>query len=419
MDDDQHNIKSDVLDNEYKKSEIKFNKEDEIRAHVCLSFIPGVGSKTHGRLVECLGTAERVWHASEAELQAHKIRFSWRDVKVRSQIERRADQAMRWLCKTPNAHCVLHSDFPTRLKILPDVPPLLFVLGQVERLYDPQIAVIGARAATVDGRRLAHQLARDLALKGLTLTSGLAVGIDTAVHQGALETGFTIAVLGHGLDSIYPRQNTELARRIIQQGALVSEFAPGITPRPSHFPQRNRLISGLSVGVCVVEASLRSGSLTTARWAADQGRDVFACPGSVFNTQSQGCHELLRQGAVLVESASDILKELCNELSESISNSKSLDEKQFFKKTKSTQPKFCVNEISKSIDHINQYEFVAQKILTVLQQGSMTLDDLITTAQCSASEINAALLQLELDDVIVRHGFLLDICSAYKNMELP
>ncbi|MDD9984588.1 MAG: DNA-processing protein DprA [Gammaproteobacteria bacterium] len=201
--------------------------------------------------------------------------------------------------------------YPSRLAAISSPPPVLYCRGNPEILDCPQIAVVGSRAATRGGRVRARTLAGELAACGLVITSGLARGIDAAAHRGALDAGGpSVAVLATGPDRIYPRLNAALARELLEAGTVVTERAPGTPPLPGNFPRRNRLISGLSLGVLVVEASLRSGSLITARYAADEGREVFAVPGSVDSPLSRGCHALIRDGAKLVESVADVLDEI-------------------------------------------------------------------------------------------------------------
>jgi len=201
--------------------------------------------------------------------------------------------------------------YPALLASIPDAPLVLFVEGAASALHLPQLAIVGSRNPTPIGRDTAQDFARHLAAAGLAITSGLALGIDAAAHRGALAAGgCTIAVLGCGLDRVYPRENASLAREIAGCGALVSDLPTGTPPLKQHFPRRNRLISGLAVGTLVVEAALQSGSLITARLAAEQGREVFAIPGSIHSPLSRGCHRLIRQGAKLVETADDIFTEL-------------------------------------------------------------------------------------------------------------
>ena len=239
----------------------------------------------------------------------------------------RSPQARRWLRAVDTADISSDREFierdgislvdmgcagyPPQLLQIPDPPALLYVQGNPTHLRAPQLAMVGTRTPSAFGRRAARDFAEQLSRIGLTITSGLAVGIDAASHEGALSCGArTVAVLGCGLDQIYPRQHSALAARIARAGALVSEFPPGSPPLKHHFPRRNRIISGLSLGLLVVEAARDSGSLITARLAADQGREVFAIPGSIQNPVARGCHALIRAGAKLVEEAADVLEEL-------------------------------------------------------------------------------------------------------------
>lgn len=223
-----------------------------------------------------------------------------------------ADRARRWLEAGTQRRVLLRGlgGYPAALEAIPDPPPLLFIEGNASALESPQVAVVGSRAASAGALEFATELARDLASLGLGVTSGLARGIDGAAHRGALQTGHTLAVLGCGPDRVYPPGHSRLAREVIARGALISEFPVGAAPQAHHFPRRNRLISGLSCGVVVVEAGLASGSLLTARAALEQGREVFAVPGSVRNPQARGCHVLIREGAHLAEGVADVLQGL-------------------------------------------------------------------------------------------------------------
>lgn len=221
--------------------------------------------------------------------------------------------ADNWLT-SPDAHLLTPADagYPPLLREIANPPPQLFVKGDVSALTLPQLAIVGSRHATPSGAETARSFAAHLAAHGFCITSGLAEGIDAAAHRGALAAGGrTIAVCGTGLDSVFPRQHAQLANEIVATGgALVSEFAPGTQVYRGNFPRRNRLISGLSVGTLVVEASVRSGALITARHATEQGREVFAIPGSIHNPVARGCHQLIRNGAKLVETGNDIVEEL-------------------------------------------------------------------------------------------------------------
>jgi len=226
--------------------------------------------------------------------------------------ERATEGALRWLEEEHHHLLTYGSDeYPELLTQLRGAPLALFVNGNIDALHLPSLAIIGSRNPTRGGITNALEFARHMAKSGYTIVSGLAQGIDTAAHRGALEAeGRTVAFLGHGIDRVYPPQNHELAHQITARGALVTEYPLGAPPDKRHFPERNRLISGLSLGTLVVEAARRSGSLITARFAAEQGREVFALPGSIHNPLARGCHELIRQGAKLVETAADIGAEL-------------------------------------------------------------------------------------------------------------
>ena len=231
---------------------------------------------------------------------------------ISSPDEKSIDKALAWL--DHDAHHLVawgEENYPEMFAQIPAPPLMLYVNGDIEALHLPSLAIIGSRNPTKGGVRNAHDFAKHLASHGFSIVSGLAQGIDAAAHQGALDAdGKTVAFVGNGIDRVYPAGNRKLAHSIVESGALVSEYPLGAPPERWHFPERNRLISGLSLGTLVVEAARRSGSLITARLAAEQGREVFALPGSIHNPLARGCHELIRQGAKLVETAADILAEL-------------------------------------------------------------------------------------------------------------
>lgn len=222
------------------------------------------------------------------------------------------ERDLEWLSSPSHHLLTCDSDrFPPLLKDIPSPPAALYVDGDPDILWQPQLAVIGSRNPTAGGKDNARDFARELARRGVTITSGLAAGIDSVAHTAALDAGKpTVAVMGTGLDRIYPASSHDLALRIRENGVLVSEFPPGTGAKRAHFPSRNRIISGLSLGVLVIEAGLRSGTLITARMAGNQGRDVFALPGSIHNPMAKGCHRLIRDGAKLVETADEIMQEL-------------------------------------------------------------------------------------------------------------
>ena len=263
------------------------------------------------RAVETFGSVGAVFEAGERELAG--LGFSRAAVAgirgVRWDAIRREREALRRI--GVSIVPIGSSLYPARLAAISSPPPVLYCRGDPGVLDRPQIAIVGSRAATRGGRERARTIAGELAQCGLVVTSGLARGIDAAAHRGALDAGGrSVAVLATGPDRIYPRSNAGLARELVEAGAVVTERAPETPPLPANFPRRNRLISGLSLGVLVVEASLRSGSLITARLAADEGREVFAVPGSVDSPLSRGCHSLIRDGAKLVESVADVLDEI-------------------------------------------------------------------------------------------------------------
>lgn len=285
--------------------------QDELVGWLALARAPGIGSATLRRLVTHFGSAQAALRARRSQLQALDLAPETVQGIVAASPDDAA-QDLAWLAG-PAHHLLTLDDprYPARLRETPGAPAMLFVNGDPAYLSTPQLAIVGSRHPTPAGREMAFEFARHLAATGLTITSGMALGIDTAAHEGALAGGGpTIAVAGTGLDRVYPARNRTLAHRIVTQGAIVSEFPIGTPPKPEHFPQRNRILSGLALGTLVVEAARQSGSLITARLAAEQGREVFAVPGSIHNPLARGCHWLIRQGAKLVETAEDIVEEL-------------------------------------------------------------------------------------------------------------
>ena len=286
---------------------------DSLTLWLALRRLPGVGARTQRELLEHFGSVENIFSASRSRLDKLLAGKSEAVNAILEGPDRQAYQSeFDWLDQ-PGRHLLIWSDtdYPPLLREIPDPPLLLYVLGNPQALSGPQLAIVGSRNPSPMGRENAQAFAKSLAGAGLTITSGLALGVDGAAHRGALAAGgMTIAVAGTGLDRVYPARHRELAHEIAQRGALVSEFAPGTPPLPENFPIRNRLISGLTLGTLVVEAALQSGSLITARLATEQGREVFAIPGSIHAPQARGCHALIRQGAKLVETAQDIIEEL-------------------------------------------------------------------------------------------------------------
>ncbi len=285
--------------------------DDTLTDWLALNHAPGLGGGMLRQLLDVFPDIRSIRHASDGQLRAGGL--PERTIQALRQPDTASiDRDLEWNAQTGNRIVTCRDPaYPALLREIPDPPPLLYVHGNTGVLGNLQLAMVGSRNPTPGGARTATDFATHLARAGLVITSGLAFGIDAASHEGALRAGRpTIAVTGTGLDRVYPGRHRELAHRIAEQGALVSEFPPGSPPRPEHFPRRNRIISGLSLGTLVVEAAPRSGSLITARCAAEQGREVFAIPGSIHNPLARGCHALIRQGAKLVETAEDIVSEL-------------------------------------------------------------------------------------------------------------
>jgi DNA processing protein len=284
---------------------------DDALAWVTLTRAPGLNAAAVLAALERLESASGIVAASEAVRARAGIPAAARDFLRRANAG--PDAAERKWLQNERHHLLPITDprYPKLLRSLTDCPIALYVAGNIDALCDPQLAVVGSRNPTLQGRDTAFDFAHDLAQRGLAITSGLAQGIDAAAHRGALAAqGITVAVLGNGIDVVYPRGNRKLSEIIERHGALISEFPLGTAPRAANFPRRNRIIAGMSLGTLVVEAALRSGSKITARAANDCGREVFAIPGSIHNPLSRGCHELIKQGAKLTESPDDILSEL-------------------------------------------------------------------------------------------------------------
>ena len=284
---------------------------EELRSWLRLIRCTGLGAAATIALTERHGSAAAAIAAGRAAWIAAGIAPRLWDVLNEVDADR-IELDLAW-CSAPRRGLIPWSDprYPARLREISPSPPALFYRGDAELLQLPQLAIVGSRNATAQGLEIALGFAVELARRGLTITSGLALGVDAAAHRGALDAdGCTVAVCATGLDRVYPASHRALAEEIDARGVLISEFAPGTAPRPEHFPRRNRIIAGLSLGVLVVEAARESGSLITARLAAEQGREVFAIPGSIHNVMARGCHRLIRQGAKLVETVDDVLEEI-------------------------------------------------------------------------------------------------------------
>ena len=371
-------------------------ERDELAAWLRLSVTPGVGNGAARRLLAAFGLPQTIFAQGESAWQscvtAAQARALARPPETLGAL---LEQTWAWLqgqaeAEPARAIATLgDAAYPPALLAIEDPPLLLYLLGAPQfvhgpgRPFAPQrcLAMVGSRNPTAQGADHARQFARTLRAAGLTIVSGLALGVDAAAHEGALldapdpATPATIAVVGTGLDRVYPRANKDLAHRIARHGLLVSEYPLGTPPLPANFPRRNRIISGLSQGTLVVEAALQSGSLITARLAAEQGREVFAIPGSIHAPQSRGCHALLRQGAKLVETAQDVLEEL--QLGSVVAQAPASP----------AQPAAAPAH---------------QEVLEALGYDPMGLDALVARTGLDAATLQVRLLELELDGRVAR-----------------
>ena len=302
-------------------------------------------------------------------------------------------------------------EYPTALRSIPDPPLYLFVRGSIQENDEVAVAIVGTRHATEYGRGLAGSFGRDLARRGVTVISGLARGIDTAAHRGALEGGGrTFAVCGCGLDVVYPSENKNLMEDIAANGAALSEFAPTVHPEPWHFPARNRIISGLSAGTIVVEAAERSGALITADFALEQSREVFAVPGNVHKGQSKGCHGLIKQGATLVENVDDVISALNNQALPFVASEPKSAEKKSRRKSEAEnerQPALNLGSASRSTPALkpqvrDDLSASENRVYLTLEVEARHIDEIALAAQMGAGEVNATLVMLEIKGVARR-----------------
>jgi DNA processing protein len=332
---------------------------------------PGVGPATFQRLLEQFPRLDSLFAKPSVAKLTDSIQQCLSNVDW-DQIEADLD----WLVGD-NRHLISIDDerYPELLRQIADPPGLLFAQGDVELLQSWQIAIVGSRNPTASGKSTAYDFSQYLAEGGLTITSGLALGIDAAAHKGALAAqGKTIAVVATGLDRVYPAQHRELAHSIAESGLIISEFPLGTSPRAEFFPRRNRLISGLSLGTLVVEAAPKSGSLITARMAMEQAREVFAIPGSIHNPLSRGCHQLIRQGAKLVETANDIIEELGA--------------------LAGVTAELASQQAVSAVEHELDADY--QNLFEYLGFDPITVDDLIENSGLTADVVSSMLLLLEL-----------------------
>ncbi len=351
---------------------------DQLTSFLTLHHVSGLGRVSIQRLGEQFdNNFNQIIDASNAELQASGLN-SRQINQIRQPDIEQLDRDLEWAELAGN-HLIPYFDrhYPTLLKETVNFPALLYASGNIDLLKSPQIAIVGSRNCSPGGAKTAFNFASHLSKSGLTVTSGMATGIDAQAHLGALSaSGQTIAVTGTGLDIIYPSKNRQLAYNIHEKGLLVSEFTLGTGPRSENFPRRNRIISGLCVATLVVEATSRSGSLITAHQAVEQGREVFAIPGSIHNPQVRGCHQLIRDGAKLVEQASDITEELSSLLG------------------------FVAEQLSTSQSESVLLDPESEKLLNVIGYDPVSADELVERSGLTIDKLSSMLVLLELKDFI-------------------
>jgi len=356
---------------------------------MALKSIAGIGNVLFPALLERFGSAPAVFDASVSDLKEVEgvsketalaiVDFKDWD-KVKAELE---------LIKKYHFNIVTYHDdlYPQQLLNIYDRPPYIYVGGKLMK-EDINIAIVGSRAASTYGKYTTERISRELALQGITVVSGMARGIDSAAHRGAITAhGRTIAILGSGLDVIYPPENKSLFADILQTGAVISEFPLGTPPRPSNFPARNRIISGMSYGVVIVEAGEKSGSLITARLALEQGREVFAVPGSIDSSGSRGTHKLIKQGAKLIENTDDILEEILPQI-----------ERTTPLQTPSVSPFPEINE-----ERFKSSSAVEQKILSLMSPKRIHIDDLISFSGLTSGDVLRTVTTLELKGMIQQY----------------
>lgn len=334
-----------------------------------LTLSPGIGAAALRAMLRQFGLPQEILKTKRSELASFASSEALAALDS-EEVRAAAARALDWAAHPGHAIVTLADEtYPRALLETADPPALLYAVGRTELLHSPALAVVGSRNASAQGESNAENFAKALSEAGLTIVSGLALGIDAAAHRGGLTgPGSTIAVLGTGIDVLYPRRNAELAAQIAARGLLLSEFALGTAPLAQNFPRRNRLISGLAQGCLVVEAALASGSLITARSAADQGREVFAIPGSIHSPLAKGCHALIKSGAKLVESAEDVLAELSGFRRSGFAST--------------TAPRAQVREAG---------------LLQHMGHDPVDVDSLCSRAGLSAEQVSSELLRLELD----------------------
>jgi DNA processing protein len=354
----------------------------DVAQWIALNQTPGLGNAALCQLLTKFGTPEAIYSASISQLREVVDTEIARTIKQGIDIDA-IKPTLDWL-KKDNAHIVTlaDSEYPKKLLEINSPPAVLYAIGHLHWLNHPSIALVGSRSATPQGEKNAEEFAASLCNFGLCVVSGMALGIDGAAHRGALKAnGATIAVVGTGLDIVYPARHRDLAHKIAERGLIISEFPLGTPSKAQNFPRRNRLISGLSLGCLVVEANIESGSLITARLATEQGREVFAIPGSIHSPVAKGCHQLIKQGAKLVENTHDILEELKN-LLPTLGSANS--------------PTGLIGNIEKDLDTASE----GNTVLELMGFDAIKFDALQQLTALTTEALSAMLMVLELDGKI-------------------
>ena len=373
----------------------------ELESWISLWRVSGVGPKHFQKVLNHFGDPARVFGANTGAITEAGISQNLANTILgKNNTTDSVAADLEWLAASDKHHIITIEceEYPPLLKQISDPPALLYVHGNLTLLKDPQLAIVGSRNPTQGGTSSAYEFAKHLAQTGFCITSGLALGIDGKAHKGALDADApTIAVIATGIDRVYPARHRDLAHAIVEQGAIVSEFPLGTQPHSANFPRRNRIISGLSYGTLVVEAAQQSGSLITARLAMEQNREVFAIPGSIHNPLARGCHQLIRQGAKLVETAQDILEEMASVID---LNNTQTPNGEFSAQQKTA----ATNQNSNPDSNDNNLNPEQNLLLEHMGFDPVSIDQLVMRSGLNPSEIAAMLLILELQNQVASNG---------------
>jgi DNA processing protein len=361
--------------------------DNSTRDWIALTFVTGIGSRTAAFLIDRFGSPTACFDASASALESAGLKSATISAMKSATPREQASRQLEELDKLGAEVLTLAGErYPNLLRETYDPPIVLYAKGDINRaISQPALAVVGSRHCSTYGRNVAEMLVRELAQRGITIVSGLARGIDSVAHQSAVDGGgLTVAVMGTGLDTIYPKENRKLADRIVEQGALLTEFPLETPPLPQNFPFRNRVISGVSLGVLIIEGAERSGSLITARMAYEQGREVFAVPGNITSSKSFGPNYLIKDGAKLVQTWRDVVEEFPLELKASILASERTEER----------------EEQLSLDEVVLSDAERKVLVSLRDDEPIHIDQLISGMSLSSGELLTALLKLEMTDRI-------------------